>query len=434
MQEKTESFNAAEDNRFYVYVHRRKDTGEVFYVGKGTLYRLISKHGRSKVWHSVADHCEWVAEKYKDNLTEDEALDLELNLIDELKPEANKHKKDLRKKPIDIVFIRKRYSYDENSPTALVYKEWNGQQGAKRKDVGDVAGTKNGRGYYTVHAGFSGNILAHRVVWCLLNNEDPCNDVVDHIDGDRSNNKVSNLRRVSPADNNRNIGIRKDNTTGVIGVNRTSNGFFTATWSNDRVQGSKTISIAKHGEDLAFELACYIRFKNLTSAFSERHISQFEFKLLKDKTDEEINLLLNDDLIATNSTGISNIHFNEVSGASFWVFKYKREHSKSFSIKKYGYNLAKELAVAYKDRYLTGNCNAVGEFSLSQTLFMLDDETSAANLSGFKGLQFQLNKNGDTIIVAQKMINKKNYTKRFSCNEHGIMKAHMLATQWYLER
>lgn len=41
---------------------------------------------------------------------------------------------------------------------------------------------------------------------------------VDHIDGDRSNNVLSNLREANNAQNNRNTGLRSTNTTGFKGV------------------------------------------------------------------------------------------------------------------------------------------------------------------------------------------------------------------------
>lgn len=59
-------------------------------------------------------------------------------------------------------------------------------------------------------------VLAHRVIWKLMTGEDAVE--VDHIDGDRSNNRWSNLREVSSAGNNRNAAMRSDNTSGVVGV------------------------------------------------------------------------------------------------------------------------------------------------------------------------------------------------------------------------
>jgi hypothetical protein len=43
--------------KFYAYVHRRADTGAVFYVGKGMGYRSHDRSNRNKHWnHIVAKH------------------------------------------------------------------------------------------------------------------------------------------------------------------------------------------------------------------------------------------------------------------------------------------------------------------------------------------------------------------------------------------
>lgn len=39
--------------KFYTYVHRRKDTGVVFYVGKGSGKRAQAKDGRNDYWHRI---------------------------------------------------------------------------------------------------------------------------------------------------------------------------------------------------------------------------------------------------------------------------------------------------------------------------------------------------------------------------------------------
>lgn len=45
------------NTEFYTYVHRKADTGEVFYVGKGQGGRVNKKNGRTKYWkHIVALH------------------------------------------------------------------------------------------------------------------------------------------------------------------------------------------------------------------------------------------------------------------------------------------------------------------------------------------------------------------------------------------
>lgn len=64
---------------------------------------------------------------------------------------------------------------------------------------------------------FKKAFAAHRVAWAIYHNEWP-DGQIDHINGDRSDNKISNLRVVSVTDNNRNMAISKRNTSGVVGV------------------------------------------------------------------------------------------------------------------------------------------------------------------------------------------------------------------------
>lgn len=65
---------------FYVYIHTRNDTGEVFYVGKGKGNRAYEL-GRSKHWHNIANKHGVRVELVESGLQEWYAFELEVALI-----------------------------------------------------------------------------------------------------------------------------------------------------------------------------------------------------------------------------------------------------------------------------------------------------------------------------------------------------------------
>lgn len=67
---------------YYVYLHKRKNTNKIFYVGKGTNTRMYSDKNRNYLWEEIVKvDGGFDVEIYKDNLTEDEAFELEMQLI-----------------------------------------------------------------------------------------------------------------------------------------------------------------------------------------------------------------------------------------------------------------------------------------------------------------------------------------------------------------
>ena len=66
---------------YYVYLHKKKTTGEVFYVGKGCQRRAWEFSARNRFWKSIEKAHGCVVEIYADNLQEWYALELEKDLI-----------------------------------------------------------------------------------------------------------------------------------------------------------------------------------------------------------------------------------------------------------------------------------------------------------------------------------------------------------------
>jgi len=71
------------------------------------------------------------------------------------------------------------------------------------------------------------HVLAHRAAMALHNGEWPEWEV-DHINGDRTDNRIDNLRAVTRSENARNVSVSQRNTSGQIGVSETARGMWVA--------------------------------------------------------------------------------------------------------------------------------------------------------------------------------------------------------------
>lgn len=194
------------DKRFHVYVHKDKD-GNVRYVGQGAAKRYKAKAGRSKEHLAAWDTLDKII--LYDNLTKDEANDIEDDLIVQYTPSGllfNKAKGSHRIKPIYYREVSKYLEYDETSPTFLRWKVGRGN-----KTAGKPAGSLQLTGYISV-ASFAAR--GHRIVWVLCTKEDLVdNMVIDHIDGNRANNNINNLRKVTSSENNKNRDVVRNAKT-----------------------------------------------------------------------------------------------------------------------------------------------------------------------------------------------------------------------------
>lgn len=105
--------------------------------------------------------------------------------------------------------------------TVLGYDELTGLFTWKRNGggscIGDIAGSLAQNGYIII--GIDGDrYLAHRLAMIYVHGS--CGEEVDHLNGIRDFNPISNLRNVTSLENSRNMSMPKSNKSGVVGVSR----------------------------------------------------------------------------------------------------------------------------------------------------------------------------------------------------------------------
>lgn len=72
---------------------------------------------------------------------------------------------------------------------------------SEKTKPGDVMGTPIGSRGYMIISYKKQRILVHRLIWALVNNIDPGDLDVDHIDRNKANNRPSNLRLATRSQN-----------------------------------------------------------------------------------------------------------------------------------------------------------------------------------------------------------------------------------------
>ena len=142
------------------------------------------------------------------------------------------------------------------------FNRWNTRYSGKK------AGTLREDGYICINILIGAvnrtMLLAHRLAWFYVKGTWP--NVIDHINGKKDDNRISNIRDTTVLGNTKNVKIYKTNTTGIMGV----------VWQKDKNKWHAGISVNKKRKHLGyfdnlFDAACARKSAELTYGYHPNH-------------------------------------------------------------------------------------------------------------------------------------------------------------------
>ena len=129
-------------------------------------------------------------------------------------------------------------------------KRWHNRYGGKQ------AGCINGRGYIVIRLSGRG-LRAHRIAWAIHHGRWPT-DQIDHVNGDRADNRIENLREVTIQENQKNKKTPCTNTSGVMGVR----------WDKQRAKWRALIKV----DGKAQHLGCFDSIEDAAAARAKAEV------------------------------------------------------------------------------------------------------------------------------------------------------------------
>lgn len=152
------------------------------------------------------------------------------------------------------------FYYDETSPSCLCHSR-DKFTGKNNTRIVAYKGTPAGgiqNGYYTIR--YNNKFYqAHRVVYELCVGKIPEGLVIDHVNQNKLDNNISNLRLVTTAENNKNKSKSSNNKTGTNRLRIMYKDGLPYCWAVDWIENGRTFhksfSIRKYGNKQAYEKA-----------------------------------------------------------------------------------------------------------------------------------------------------------------------------------
>jgi len=133
--------------------------------------------------------------------------------MSQVSPKGNSQCNHGAEKAIERIGVQKLMSYDANKGTFFRHYNTRGIQCLPYIAAGSITGKG-----YLIFSIKGKRVFAHRLAWFLTYGDWPL-DAVDHINGDRLDNRIENLREASNTQNRQNMRkSRKDNSLKILGV------------------------------------------------------------------------------------------------------------------------------------------------------------------------------------------------------------------------
>jgi hypothetical protein len=130
---------------------------------------------------------------------------------------------------------------------------------------GDMAGTVDHYGYVVIRV-MGVRYKAHRLAWMICHGASSCDGLeIDHLNGQRSDNRITNLRAVTRAQNQQNQrSPHKDSRTGLLGIYKVAG---RSMWRASISKGRTTVRLGYFGTPGAAHSA-YVQAKHQLHPFS----------------------------------------------------------------------------------------------------------------------------------------------------------------------